>query len=36
MLLDKIWCFEYAKNSFKIPRNIVDFENRYFKVKFNL
>ena len=35
MFLDKIWCFEYVKNSFKIPRNIVDLENWYFQVKFH-
>ena len=35
MFLGKIWCFEYVKNSFKILQNIVDFEKRYFKVKFH-
>ena len=35
MFLGKIWYFQYVKNSLKIPRNIVDLENRYVKVKFH-
>ena len=33
MFLGKIWCFQYVKNSFKIPRNIVDHEIEILKVK---
>ena len=33
MFLGKIWCFEYVKNCFKIPRNISNLKLTIFKVK---